>query len=299
MQINFQMPTRAVKHYAEWTGTEGLGELAAAAEAAGFAAVSTTDHPVPAESWLARGGHHSFDPFVGLAFMAASTRRTTLLTNLAIAGYRSPYVTAKAAASLDLLSGGRVVLGMGAGYVDSEFAALEADFAGRGARFDTAIANLRTAWSGEPYQPTGSTDSHVMLPRPAQAGGPPIWIGGNSRRARRRVAELADGWMPFEQGAASAAVTGTDVLSSVDELARGVTEIKAERRELGRDEQVEVCFAPYGVGTADALVSYLERHTPALRDAGVGWLTWQCASRSMADCLQELERLGPHLVTLR
>ncbi|MCW2530340.1 MAG: hypothetical protein JWM76_5200, partial [Pseudonocardiales bacterium] len=116
MEFSFQFPMRAMNHWEEWIEGHTLAELGQAAEAAGFDLVSSTDHPFPDERWLKGGGHHAFDPFVSLAFMAATTTRVRLLTMLVVSGYRHPYITAKAAASLDNLSGGRLVLGMGVGY---------------------------------------------------------------------------------------------------------------------------------------------------------------------------------------
>lgn len=80
-----------------------------------------SEHPYPDREWLARGGHHAFDPFVSLSFAAAATTRIRVMTYILVSGYRSPYLTAKSAASLDLLSGGRFTLGTGAYYLKSEF----------------------------------------------------------------------------------------------------------------------------------------------------------------------------------
>ena len=117
-----------VFHYPETNGTDGdlldsgpLDEVARAAERAGFDALSLTEHPVPGARWLSSGGHQSLDPFVALGFAAAATEQLRLLTHLALAPYRNPFLLAKAAATLDRLSGGRLTLGLGAGYQKSEF----------------------------------------------------------------------------------------------------------------------------------------------------------------------------------
>src|SRR5262245_14460348 len=95
-------------HYPETTGADGdmldpgpLGEVAAAAERAGFEGLALTDHPVPGARWLSSGGHQSLDPFVGLGFAAAATERLRLLTHLSVAPYRNPFLLAKAAATVD------------------------------------------------------------------------------------------------------------------------------------------------------------------------------------------------------
>src|SRR5690348_12676801 len=96
-------------------------EVAAAAESAGFDGFGLTEHPVPGARWLDRGGHQSVDPFVALGAAAATTTRIRLLTHLAVAPYRNPFLLAKAAATVDLMSGGRMTLGLGGGYHKTEF----------------------------------------------------------------------------------------------------------------------------------------------------------------------------------
>src|SRR5690606_5897594 len=149
--------------------------------------------------WLAHGGHQSVDPFVALAFAAAATTRLRLLTYLAVVPYRNPFLLAKASATLDRMSGGRFVLGVGSGYHKTEFFALGVDFDERNALCDEALEVLPLAWSGEPFSYKGrhfEARDVIQLPRPTQRP-IPIWIGGNSKLARRRVARSAQGWMPM------------------------------------------------------------------------------------------------------
>ena len=125
-------------HYPETSGTTdhmlepgAIPAVAARAEAAGFDGFSLTEHPVPGVRWLEHGGHQSLDPFVALAAAAAATTRLRLLTHLAVAPYRNPFLLAKAAATVDLMSNGRMTLGLGAGYHGNEFRALCVDMAER------------------------------------------------------------------------------------------------------------------------------------------------------------------------
>ena len=113
MRYNLMFPMRAVKHWNRWCEVAGIGDIARLVEEAGFHAFSMSEHPYPDREWLARGGHHAFDPFVSLSFAAAATTRIRLMTYLLVPGYRNPYLAAKAAASFDLLSGGRFTLGTG------------------------------------------------------------------------------------------------------------------------------------------------------------------------------------------
>ena len=164
MRVSYGLPTHRVDCGEEFLAPGAIGELAAAAEAAGFGAVYTTDHPFPGDDWLAHGGHHALDPLVALSFAAAATTSVLLHTNLFVLAYRNPFLAAKGIATLDVLSGGRTVVGLGAGYLEPEFAALGADFDGRNDRMDEALAALDAAWTGESvafegsgYRATGNT----------------------------------------------------------------------------------------------------------------------------------------------
>ncbi|MCW2784707.1 MAG: hypothetical protein JWP74_1224 [Marmoricola sp.] len=297
LKISFDLPMGSVKHWARWAGPHELVDIAAAVEDAGLDGIGMPDHPVPGSTWLSQGGHQSFDPFVALAAMAARTSRIRLHTNLAIASYRHPYLIAKAASSLDVISRGRVTLGMGAGYVAEEFAALGADFEKRGAAFDNAVRDIREVWTGEPFHARarvarGDSGTNQSLPPPVQRPGPPIWIGGNSRRARRRVAELGDGWMPFEQTADQAAITGTDVLLGADQIAEQVAEVRDQRATAGRVPGFEVCLAPKGVGAAVDLLEFIRSGGDGYEAAGVTWLTWQSSARSADQCIADIAAVG-------
>ncbi len=197
-----------------------IGELAVAAENAGWGMIALTEHPMPGANWLAHGGHQTVDPFVGLAFAAATTTRIRLLTYLAVVPYRNPFMLAKTAATLDRLSGGRFVLGVGTGYQKSEFFALGVDFDERNALFDEALDVLPLAWSGQPVTYQGrrfNARDVVAVPGPAQQP-IPIWIGGNSKLTRRRVAQRAQGWMPMFSTPELSSTVRSPSLSTVDEL---------------------------------------------------------------------------------
>ncbi|MGY2010280.1 TIGR03619 family F420-dependent LLM class oxidoreductase [Nocardia gipuzkoensis] len=177
--------------------------MAVAAERHGFDGFSLSEHPAPGARWLGAGGHQTLDPFVALAFAAAATERLRLITYLTVAPYRNPMLLAKSAAILDKLSGGRMILGLGAGYQKSEFHALGVDFDERNALVDEALAVLPLHWSGEPFSYTGrhfGARDVVARPRPVQRP-IPIWVDGNSRLSRRRVTEHAQGWIPMTGGA--------------------------------------------------------------------------------------------------
>ena len=197
MRVSLGLPTHRVD--GELATAEGIADVAAAAETAGFDAVFVTDHPAPSDRWLATGGHHALDPFVALSFAAAATTRLRLHTNLLVLAYRNPFHSAKAIATLDALCRGRMIVGVGAGYLEPEFEALGVDFGQRNELTDEAIVTMRAAWRGESVTASGvgwHAAGNTVRPTPAQQPGPPIWVGGNSHRAIRRAVELGDGWTP-------------------------------------------------------------------------------------------------------
>ena len=114
MKISLGLPTQRVDLPSEFVTGDAVAEMSQAAEAAGFDAVYVTEHPLPEQGWMATGGHHALDPFVVLSFAGAATTRLRLQTHLCVLPYRNPFLTAKAVASLDALSGGRELAGRGA-----------------------------------------------------------------------------------------------------------------------------------------------------------------------------------------
>ncbi|GAA2221868.1 LLM class F420-dependent oxidoreductase [Streptomyces amakusaensis] len=180
-------------------GAEDLAEVARAADRGGFAYVAVCDHVAIPRRLAATMSTVWYDPVATLAYLAAITRRVRLLSHVAVVGLRHPLVTAKQYATLDHLSGGRLILGVGAGHVPEEFAAVGADFARRGALLDESVDALRAALGPEEYPEfAGERFSFADLgqrPRPAQPR-VPLWVGGSSPAALRRAAVRGDGWLP-------------------------------------------------------------------------------------------------------
>ena len=217
---------------------EGLTAFVQAAEEVGFDAVAFTEHPAPSLTWLRAGGHESLDPLTALAFTAAVTTRIRLMTYLLVMPYRNPLLAAKMIATVDLLSEGRLTVGAGGGYLKSEFFALGVDFDERGALFDEALDVLRGLWAGESLSFEGrhfTARGQVSTPAPVQRPHPPIWIGGNGRNARRRVARAADGWMPLLIGEETAATTRMPALATPAELGVAIQELRGMLTEVGRE----------------------------------------------------------------
>lgn len=232
----------------EFVSGDGIAATARAAEQAGFDAVFVTEHPFPSDTWLADGGHHALDPFVTLAFAGAATTRLRLMTHLCVVPYHNPYVLAKTIMTLDVLSGGRVIIGCGAGYLEAEFAAVGASFDDRNDRFEASILAMKEAWTAHSVPVSASGQSHTMLPRPLQKPHPPLWMGGNSRRAMRRAVRLGDGWDPFLNRSRTAARNRTPELSTVEQLASRLEQLHEMEAEEGRTIE-DVMFSPAGVGS--------------------------------------------------
>src|SRR4051812_40319922 len=178
----------------EWEKSAGAAELAAIARAcdeAGFDYVAVCDHVAIPRARADAMSTTWYDTVATLGFLAGVTSRVRLLSHVYVAAYRHPLQTAKAFSTLDALSEGRAILGVGAGHVEEEFDMLGIRFADRGKLTDAAIDEIRAAFGDE----WGSGDMG-QRPRPVQPGGPPIWIGGSSAAAIRRAATRGDGWLP-------------------------------------------------------------------------------------------------------
>jgi probable F420-dependent oxidoreductase len=206
----------------------GLGALALAAENAGFWGVAFSEHPAPSRKWLDGGGHDSYDPMLALAYCAAVTSTIRLVPCVSVLPYRNPLLSAKSIATLDVLSGGRLTLIVGAGYLRSEFRALGVEFADRNELLDEAVEVIRRLWLDDSFEYHGkhfAAIGQVSSPPPVQQPHPPIWIGGNSLRARQKAALVASGWAPMQLDATAAATARTRPLHTVLEVADAVADL--------------------------------------------------------------------------
>lgn len=300
MKVSYGLPAHRAD-VPELLTAGAIASLAAAAEAAGFDAVYVTEHPFPGDAWLAGGGHHALDPAVALAVAAGATSRLRLHTNLFVPAYRNPFLGAKAVASLDVVSEGRVILGVGAGYLEAEFAALGADFANRNDRLDEALVAMKAAWSGRSVTAVGAgwrAAGNTMLPRPVQRPHPPVWVGGNSDRALRRAVEHGDGWSPFPAGATGAGVTRTRPLTSAAQL-RARLERGAElAAAAGRTAPLDVCFVPRGLAMAGGRTEagQVVESCHELAEAGVTWVTVALPGDSLAAQLDAIAAAGEQVL---
>lgn len=220
--------------YTNWAAPDDASAFAVRAEALGFESLWTTEHVVVPKGYDSTypysrrgkmaGGQEDFpspDPLVWLAFAGAATQRIGLATGILVLPQRNPLVLAKEVATLDRLSGGRVTLGVGVGWLEEEFVALGVPFERRGERTDEYVTVLRTLWQEELASFHGEfIDFDEVYMRPLPEREIPIVIGGHSPRAARRAGELGDGFFP--------AGIPVDGLSDLVDQARGWAE-RAER----------------------------------------------------------------------
>lgn len=185
----------------DWEAAAGITELATIAEVAdrlGYHHMSCSEHVALPREVESRGVTY-WDPLATLGYLAARTERLRLVTQVLVLGYHHPLEIAKRYGTLDLVSNGRLVLGLGVGSLAEEFALLDAPFADRGARADEAMRALRVSLSvpepefrGEYYDYSGM----VVRPHAVQER-VPMWVGGRTQRSLRRAVTLGDGWLPF------------------------------------------------------------------------------------------------------
>ena len=235
MRFGFYLPTRG-----ELANRAAIGTLARAGEAAGFHSAMVADHvvfPVTSQSvypYTVSGEHPShgvaLEQFAILAFVAGITEQLRLVSSVTILPYRNPVLTAKMLATIDVLSEGRLTVGVGVSWLEEEFAALGAEFARRGAVSDEYLRILRLLWTQSPASFAGefySFDAIRCEPFPVQNPHPPIWVGGHSLAALRRTARYGDGWHPV--GAIAA------VPLPPEEMVRKLAELRRLTTEAGRD----------------------------------------------------------------
>lgn len=173
---------------------DAVRRFAHATEAVGWDALGFTDHPAPSVGWIGSGGEGVADPFSSLGFCAALTDQIRLLTWVLVPAYRNPLLGAHQIATLAALSGGRVTLGVGTGYLRSEMRALGLDPNDRRGGFDQAMSVMREAWAGGAVTAEGpgwSARNVRVLPPVVQQPHPPVWVHGNSPWGLERAARWA------------------------------------------------------------------------------------------------------------
>ncbi len=303
MKFTFTYPITSHPSDPELVSAAAVTTVAKAAETAGFHGMGFTDHPAPTQRWLDAGGHDSLDPFVAMGFAAAHTQTLRFIPNVVVLPYRNPFVVAKAGATLDILSGGRFTLAVGVGYLKGEFAALGVDFEERAALVEESLDAIRAIWTGDNVFFEGRhflAKGITAHPRPIANPCPPIWIGGNTGKARQRVATRGDGWVPFAAPAGLAATARTAEMNSIDALAAGIDDLQRRCEKANRDwSTIDIGFNNLSGGAvgsddfdAGAYLDGIQR----LEDVGVTWVQVVVAGAGLDHTLEAIAQFGETVI---
>ena len=252
-----------------------------------------------------------FDSIGALTFVAGCTQRIRLCTNCLILPYRNPVIAAKQLSTLDVLSGGRLILGLGVGWMKEEFEYLGLDtYEQRGAVTDEYIQLYQELWTkedpefqGKYYQVSGAG----FYPKPLQKPYPPFWVGGHSGPAMRRAAKYCDGWVPL--GARPTPTSGGRTILEPDEMATRVARMRTLTSQAGRPEDaVEIIFC--GAVAFDESASGPDRarlvggneqvadDLRKYRDAGVQHFLLGFSSQSVPELQEKMERFSRDVMPL-
>jgi probable F420-dependent oxidoreductase len=306
MRFGFPIPTRGA------LGTlETIGRLARAADTYGYDSVWVPDHivlpkattstyPYAADGkWDLKAAQHYLEPLTVLSYLAGITERPAIGSSVLVLPYRNPLLVAKMIATLDVLSKGRVILGVGVGWMEEEFQAMNlTTFRDRGAVTDEYIQILRELWTKQEPSYKGrfySFEEVRFYPKPVQQPHPPIWIAGHTRAAIRRAARLGDGWHPIGLRPPAGLYP--------EEFAKAVAEIRSQAEAAGRDPRVitlsfraPIMFTsgavsgdrtPF-VGTRDQIVEDIRTY----QRLGVSHLIFDFAGPSVDAIVEQLHRFA-------
>jgi probable F420-dependent oxidoreductase len=286
----------------EFQSLEAIGDMARAVDAAGLDAIFVTDHPAPSQRWLQGGGHETYDPFVALTAAACASPRILVHTHILVLAYRNPFDVAKAAASLDALSCGRLVLGIGTGYLKPEYAALGVDFDKRGEITDESLKLMREAWTGEAVHYEGPrffARDTVIRPVPPAEHGVTVWAGGNANVAIRRAVELCEGWCPFPAQGIVTRTARTEELATMEQLKAKLAYAREHGETVGRNRPLDICMgrlpgAELRMLNAGDAAQAVDDYC-ALAEAGVTWSTMGVPAPSRDGFAENLQWFGEEI----
>ena len=283
--------SRYVERWEHDAAADELAQVARAADRAGAFYVAVCDHLAIPESEVASMGATWWHTLTTLGWLAGVTERARLLSHVYVPAYRHVLEVAKGFGTLDHLSGGRAILGVGVGHVEAEFETLGVPLRRRGHLLDEALDELRALWADapEPGRHRGSAGTMVVAPAPRRPGGPPVWVGGSSAAARRRAVERGDGWLP--QG------------PPPEGMRAAVAELREWRAAVRPDDALDVGAhapamhigeAPFELGAHDRDGSP-EEHAELLRrivSVGADHVQVRFRARSAAELCEQLEAFG-------
>jgi len=279
----------ALPNFGMYAKKDAILNIAVTAEELGFDSLWVSDHILIPDSHKGFGNVF-YEPLITLAHVASCTSNILLGTSVIILPYRNPIVLAKTISTLDVLSGGRVIFGVGAGWLRDEFHALGVPYDEREAIMDESIEVIKALWTGKKPSFKGryyGFSNINFLPKPVQKPYPPIWVGGNSKRAVERAVNLGNGWHPVGltpeeikeksgyAGEILAKKKTSDFVISLRknlQVAKGKKINTVDERELLR-------------GTPDKIGKGIERY----RESGVSHLVFQILSGTLGGVVETME----------
>jgi probable F420-dependent oxidoreductase len=281
--------TRHPANDAAWTEEAGPAELAriaAAADRLGFHHLTCSEHvAIPASAAAVRGTRY-YDPLATFGFLAAHTTRLRFVTHVLVLGYHHPLAIAKRYGTLDRISGGRLVLGVGVGTLAEEFALLRAELAGRGARYEDALRALRASFGRREPAYAGSHYRFADMVIDPCGVQPyiPIWLGGRTPRSLRRALELGDGWDPFG--------LDLDQLTAMIGAARSRCTWRERTRPFDLILPIDTLLDPTILAERNQLIARALRY----RDLGTTILNVRTRHRSLEHYLAQLDALATEVI---
>jgi probable F420-dependent oxidoreductase len=314
MQIGFNLPNSG-----PLSAVGSMIDIATQGEAMGYDYLTLTDHvvlpdtKVPGYPYSETGEFYESAPIerheqlIGMAYVAARTSRIRLVAAVMVVPHRPAVLAAKMLATLDVLSGGRVVVGIGAGWLKSEFdAVVTTPFAERGAVTDEYIDAFKVLWTEQSPRFAGryvTVDGVVLEPKPLQKPHPPIWVGGESGPSVRRAARVGDAWYPIGSN-------NQHLLDTLPRLKAGIARLRKATAERGRDpETVGVAYRVKRYGSVvPPLASDGERRLfsgsdadvtadlRTLRDLGVTAIDIDFGRPSAAEAIAEMRRFRAAII---
>jgi probable F420-dependent oxidoreductase len=267
---------------AEWEIDGGIDEIVTIglkAEALGYDFIGCPEHvAIPSRVAGARGGRY-WDPVVTLSYLAALTEQIGLLSHVTVLGYHHPLAIVKRYGTLDVASGGRVILGVGVGSLKSEFRLLGAEFDDRGPLADDALRAIRASFGhlAPSYEGSHYSFSEVIVEPAGIQEHVRIWVGGNSRRSLRRALELGDGWIPFGR--------------TLEELGPLLGDASLAQLREERSEGFDVILAPEPPLDPLSDPAGCARTVEAYRAIGATGLALRFVSASLSHYLEQLEAM--------
>jgi probable F420-dependent oxidoreductase len=290
-----------------------LVRFAQQAEALGFYCLTVADHvivpknisipyPYTVDGKYPGTGYH-LETLTTMSFLAGATQRIRFVTSVMVAPYRNPVITAKMLASLDVLSNGRVIIGLGVGWMKEEFDSLGSPpFAERGRVTDEYIKAFRELWTSENPKFQGkfcNFSEIVFLPKPVQKPGIPIWIGGHSKQAIRRAARLGDGWHPIG-GVPAIPLEPDDVRKDLAMLAEYAQAAGRDPKQIrvalkgslfDREKKIEGRRRRF-MGSAEEIASDIQEY----RGAGVDTMIFDVRRATMDETLERMEWMAKEVI---